>query len=117
MHEMMLNSVIERCLNRQQQGDCPSDPPFSVEQLEDAVVILAGRQGKEVLPHDCLQEKEILDIAEQAAEIWFIGEDALGKKRVDQSALIAIIASAIHQGLAGVVHPDTEEKTDLETKP
>lgn len=42
MHPMMLNAIVERCRQRQAQGDCPDEPAFSTEQLEDAVIELAA---------------------------------------------------------------------------
>lgn len=43
MHVLMLKEVIACCRRRQTEGDCPTGPAFSVEQLEDAVVQLADR--------------------------------------------------------------------------
>ena len=41
MHTQLLELVIERCRERQREGDKPTKPPYSVEQLEDAVTQLA----------------------------------------------------------------------------
>ena len=42
MHKLMLDEVVKRCRQRQSEGDCPTVEPFTVEQLEDAVVELAS---------------------------------------------------------------------------
>lgn len=47
MHPAMLDVVIRRCRERYAAGDCPCDPPFSVEQLEDAVIELADTLARE----------------------------------------------------------------------
>lgn len=43
MHPLMLQKVIEACRARIAEGDYPTTPAFTVEQLEDAVVELATR--------------------------------------------------------------------------
>lgn len=43
MHPLMLAKVIERCRLRQSEGDHPSEPAFSSEVLEDAIVQLANQ--------------------------------------------------------------------------
>lgn len=42
MHVVLLQAIVKRCLNRQRQGDYPTDPPFAQEMLEDAVIDLSS---------------------------------------------------------------------------
>jgi hypothetical protein len=41
MHPAMLKEVIAVCRQRSDEGDCPTVDPFTVEQLEGAVIALA----------------------------------------------------------------------------
>ena len=56
MHILMLEAIVTRCQQRIREGDCPTVPPFSVEQLEEAVVQL----NREIL----LQRSAFLGAAE-----------------------------------------------------
>lgn len=49
MHPRMLYEVVERCRQREREGDCPSNAPFSVEALESAVIELA-KPGRAPFP-------------------------------------------------------------------
>ena len=67
MHELMLKEVVACCRQRLSEGDCPTRPAFSVEQLEDAVVQLADAcqkagalltRGAELLAQDEAEQRQ-----------------------------------------------------------
>lgn len=41
MHILLVAEIVKSVRRRQAQGDCPTEQPFSLEQLEDALVSLA----------------------------------------------------------------------------
>jgi hypothetical protein len=43
MHPQLVSNFVERIRIRSAQGDCPTEPPLSVEMLEDIVLSLAAR--------------------------------------------------------------------------
>ena len=43
MHALMLKVIVDRCHARIAQGDCPTEPPFPIEQLEEAIAALQAR--------------------------------------------------------------------------
>ena len=45
MHPLMVKEIVARCRQRQSEGDCPTVPPFSREQLEDCIVQMASDTG------------------------------------------------------------------------
>lgn len=45
MHPLLLEEIVALCKRRQSQGDCPLEPPASVETLEDAIVQLGAAVG------------------------------------------------------------------------
>lgn len=62
MHPLMLKEVIEVCKQRSREGDCPTVKPFSVEQLEDAVVQLAHES-------DTIQQSTLANLAEALRKV------------------------------------------------
>lgn len=51
MNQLMLEAIIARCRLRQAEGDHPTRPALSVEQLEDAVIQLADSLARLTLGH------------------------------------------------------------------
>lgn len=43
MHKAILDLTVAKARKRFSEGDCPSEPPDSVEHLEDAVIDLADQ--------------------------------------------------------------------------
>jgi len=46
MHSLAVKAIVASVKLRQTQGDCPTEPPFTREQLEDTLVSLAGMYEK-----------------------------------------------------------------------
>ena len=46
MHLSALKAVLESVRRRVAQGDCPTEPPQSVETLEDALLSLEKREAQ-----------------------------------------------------------------------
>lgn len=44
MHKQLLQELVTSVRRRIAQGDCPTEPPFSREQLENAVDALAPKE-------------------------------------------------------------------------
>lgn len=60
-----------------------------------------------------MSDKQDIDqIAAEAAEMWFIGEDALGRKRQDQGALRDIIQAAIEKARLEWVYQNSLNRSE-----
>lgn len=55
MHPLMVKEIVARCLQREVEGDNPTVPPFTVEQLENCVIQLASDSAS---PAEAIGEAE-----------------------------------------------------------
>lgn len=55
MHLLAVKKLVESVRRRERQGDCPTEPVLSVENLEDLVVTLADQLAARVLDNRMLR--------------------------------------------------------------
>ena len=85
MHPLSLAKVIESVRRRIAQGDCPTEAPFSREQLENAIVTLATEledtHAKNLAAANMLERdgEELEELREKYGAAHMRAENALAK--------------------------------------
>lgn len=79
MHPLMLQKIVKSCRARIAEGDCPTTPAFTVEQLEEAVAELAG------IPRDMI---------DRLSKLAAFGEGPLYFEHADCDAILAALRCA-----------------------
>lgn len=108
MHELMLREVVKRCRQRESEGDRPTEPAFSVEQLEDAVNQLARqpvRNWETMTPREVF---EALKVAPLVAGPW-APHDGYGSKaaaRFDPYGVIVLFDRGTGWGVSSFAPKD-----------
>jgi len=108
MHILLIDKIVQNCLQRQADGDCPTVDSFSTEMLEDCITQLDANQQSlnrlhetaqatiEQLQADNARLREAVELEEKAYQYPTDSEDALsgwGRSQLRRKALASTDSS------------------------